>query len=161
MASGPGEEATNRSGGTFVPERIKRLAHRHDQEPRSESHSIRDVSLESAPPSPHAQSGWRPHQPLAPFLGVGSQPSCRVEIDIGKRSPAVPVTPQYVRVRIRRVELRADGQRRDPERGEGSSGQCDGEGWTVCQSRPSRCEEDLHLIADEHVRHTSKRPELS
>src|SRR5215813_12093617 len=25
-------------------------------------------------------------------------------------------------------------------------------------SRPSRCEEDLHLLADEHARHTIKRP---
>jgi hypothetical protein len=26
-------------------------------------------------------------------------------------------------------------------------------------SRPSRCEEDLHLLADDHARHTTKRPE--
>src|SRR5215472_4878561 len=25
-------------------------------------------------------------------------------------------------------------------------------------SRPSRCEEDLHLLADQHARHTTKRP---
>jgi hypothetical protein len=34
-----------------------------------------------------------------------------------------------------------------------------GQSWTIT-SRPSRCEEDLHLLADKHARHTKTRPAL-